>query len=175
MIYSLLFFSIADGFYSSSSPLLSGLVLALGLSAPFVYEFVRYLNQRKTQYAVTEKYLLFKFFNGIKYSIKAIKIKDITSITLVEIEKEKDIGTLILVTQLHVGFNPHRFSWLPSLTPRLSRLKYGTGCPTQSSRNRALGRLGKGKGSAGLGCESFAKRLGVTKIKNSIVKLFFLI
>ena len=31
---------------------------------------------------------------------------------------------------------------------------------TQSSRNQALGRLGRGKGRAGLGCGSFAKSFG---------------
>jgi len=66
-------------------------------------------------------------------------------------------------------FNSHRFYWLLFLTPRLSRLKYGTGCSTQSSRNQALGRLGRGKGVRGLAAEALLKESG--KWRNNIINL----
>ncbi len=95
-IYLIFLISLFQELSRHSLPL-AVFILMLGLISPFMYEIIRCKSLKKTKYAVTNKYVLFKFFNGIKYRIKAIPFEDIVKTNLVRHQDGK--GTIYLITR----------------------------------------------------------------------------
>lgn len=102
MIYVLFLFSIAYGLYELGLYFIAFIISLLGIALPFLIEYFRYQTQLKTEYAITDKYVLFKFHNGFKFKIHSIPVEDIVKI---HVTKEKDnIGTIAIVTNEKVDF-----------------------------------------------------------------------
>jgi len=81
------------------------LIGIIGIIFPFAYELIRSAILRKTQYAITEKYVLFKFFNGFKYYIKAIPMEQIIRPHLMEMNNGK--GTVFVITNRKEDFTTY--------------------------------------------------------------------
>ena len=96
-IYSAVVLLISYNLYQQSWILAITFALAAFL-LPFIYEYWRCFTLSKTQYAVTDQFVLFKLFNGIKSEIHAIPLEEIYDIKLVDYGKNQG-AVLLIVNQ----------------------------------------------------------------------------
>lgn len=104
-IYAIFLISIIYAMYELGFHFIAIIITFLGITVPFLVEYLRYKNQLRTEYAITDKYVLFKIFNVLSFKIHAIPIEDIFKIHLTH--EIKNIGTIILVTSKSVNFTTY--------------------------------------------------------------------
>ncbi len=91
--------------YSSGFEIIAIIGGIIGVIFPFVFDYIKYKNNQKTEYAITDKYVLFKFYNIIDYKVKALPISSICKTHVVESQDGK--GTIYLISNQKESFSTY--------------------------------------------------------------------
>ena len=108
VLYSIVTLAIASVIYNAGYSVWAVLFGFFAAILPFGYEYFRYRNQLKTQYAITKNYVLYKLFNGFTYRVKTIPLNNILDAQLLDIKEDSLRGTVLLVTQNIKGLSQFR-------------------------------------------------------------------
>lgn len=105
IIYFALLTPIIIKIYQNEQIIFAILLFIIYTIYPFLHEYIRFRINQKTEYAITDSHVLFKFFNGINYSTHMIPIKSISKIHT--IREEDNFETIMFITNVELKFNTY--------------------------------------------------------------------
>lgn len=105
LIYCIYLTSVTYAFYEQGYHLSAFSIAFIGFTFPFLIDYLKYVNYSKTKYAISDKYVLFKFYNGWKFKIYAIPKEEIIQVHLTK--EVNNFGTITLVTANNVEFSTY--------------------------------------------------------------------